>query len=410
MAVVSNKKPNKLAGQLSSVNWGKTLIVIFVIFWVFSAGYGLGSGKIRVGRLNTVGSNKSLPNNLNYDSVEQVYDELRANYDGKLDADKLLDGLKQGLVAASGDPYTEYMPPEKAKEFQGDLEGTFEGIGAQLGKNDKGTIIVISPIDGFPAKNAGLQPKDEIVEINGENAIGLTTDQAVAKIRGPKGTKVKLRIIRSDKEDLKFEIERAEINIPSVESKTLDGNIGYIKISRFSEDTAGLSQTAATKFKNENVKGVILDLRGNPGGYLESAVDVSSLWLSNKTVLQEKRDNVVIKSYQSRGSAILIGIPTIVLIDEGSASASEITAGALHDNKVATLLGVKSFGKGSVQQPENLKNGGLLKITVARWFTPNGKNIDKEGISPDKEVKVTADQIKAGQDPQLDAASAQLKQ
>ena len=248
-----------------------------------------------------------------------------------------------------------------------------------------------------------------IAEIDGKDASTLAVDKAVEKIRGPKGTKVKLRIIRDEKEDLTFEITREEINIPSVESKVLDSGIGYIKISRFGDDTAELSRTAAEKFKNDGVKNVILDLRGNPGGYLEAAVDVSSLWLNNKTVLQEKRDGKIIKTYSSRGTSPLEGIQTTVLIDEGSASASEITAGALHDNKAATLLGVKSFGKGSVQEPQTLKNGGLLKITVARWYTPNGKNIDKEGIQPDQKVERSEDDYKAGRDPQLDAAITKLQ-
>ena len=382
--------------------------VLLVGLLIFGAGWSLGSGKINLIQQNA-SVQTNAPNNLDYSSVEQIYDELRQNFDGKLDNAKLLDGLKTGLVAASGDPYTEYMPPEKANDFKGQLSGTFEGIGALLGKNDKGNVIVISPIDGFPAKKAGLQPRDVIAEIDGKDASTLAVDKAVEKIRGPKGTKVKLRIIRDEKEDLTFEITREEINIPSVESKVLDGGIGYIKISRFGDDTAELSRTAAEKFKNDGVKKVILDLRGNPGGYLEAAVDVSSLWLNNKTVLQEKRDGKIIKTYSSRGTAPLEGMQTTVLIDEGSASASEITAGALHDNKAATLLGVKSFGKGSVQEPQTLKNGGLLKITVARWYTPNGKNIDKEGIQPDQKVERSEDDYKAGRDPQLDAAITKLQ-
>ncbi|MDQ5885794.1 MAG: family peptidase [Patescibacteria group bacterium] len=377
--------------------------LIFVVGWL------TGSGAIDISK-NNQSTSKNLPANLNYTSVEKVYDELRANYDGKLEESKLMDGLKKGLVEASGDPYTEYMPPEDAEEFNGQLNGTFEGIGALLGKNENGNVIIISPIDGFPAKKAGLQPRDVIVEINGEDALSLTTDQAVDKIRGPKGTTVKLRIIRDGKEDLKFDIVREEINIPSVESKTLDGNIGYIKISRFGDDTTTLTREAAEKFTSSGVKKIVLDLRGNPGGYLESAVDVSSLWLDNKTVLQEKRDGVVIKTYKSRGESPLLGLPTVVLIDEGSASASEITAGALHDNKAASLLGTKSFGKGSVQQPQTLDNGALLKVTIARWFTPNGKNIDKEGIQPDQKVERTEADYEAGRDPQLDAAVQKLNQ
>lgn len=376
---------------------------------IFAVGWMAGNGSLNF-KIASRTTQKDLPANLNYASVEQVYDELRANYDGKLDEAKLMDGLKQGLVSASGDPYTEYMPPADAKEFNSQLSGSFEGIGALLGKNENGNVIVISPIDGFPAKKAGLQPRDVIVEIDGKDATSLTTDQAVDKIRGPKGTTVKLRIIRNQKEDLKFDIVREEINIPSVETKTLDSNVGYIKISRFGEDTTELARSAAQKFKADGVKKVVLDLRGNPGGFLESAVDVSSLWLDNKTVLQEKRDGVVIKTYKSRGDSPLLGIPTVVLIDGGSASASEITAGALHDNKVATLLGVKSFGKGSVQQPETLANGAILKVTVARWYTPNGKNIDKEGIQPDQKVDQTEADYNAGRDPQLDAALQKLNQ
>ena len=200
---------------------------------------------------------------------------------------------------------------------------------------------------------------------------------------------------------------REEINIPSVESKIIDGNIGYMKIIRFGDDTAELARKAADQFKADGVKRVILDLRGNPGGYLDASVDVSSLWMQDKIVLTERRDGVIIKTYKTRGSSPLLGIPTVVLIDEGSASASEITAGALRDNNAATLIGVKSFGKGSVQQPQNLDNGGILKVTIARWFTPNGKNIDKQGIQPDKKVEISEEDIKAGRDPQLDAAIAQ---
>jgi len=385
------------------VSFKQKVSAALLVGLIFSAGWLSGSGRVEFGRQTSVAGN--IPANLDYSSVEQVYDELRANYDGKLDVNKLTDGLKQGLVSASGDPYTEYMPPTEAKEFNGQLSGSFEGIGALLGKNEKGNVIIISPIDGFPAKKAGLQPRDVIAEIDGKDASTFTTDKAVEKIRGPKGTTVKLRIIRNESEDLTFDIKREEINIPSVESKILDGNIGYIKISRFGDDTSTLSQKAAEKFKQDGVKKIVLDLRGNPGGYLEAAVDVSSLWLKDKTVLQEKRDGKVIKTYTSKGASPLLGIPTIVLIDEGSASASEIVAGALHDNKAASLLGTKSFGKGSVQQPQTLANGGLLKITVARWFTPNGKNIDKDGIKPDTQVERTADDYKAGRDPQLDAAT-----
>ncbi len=386
----------------------KIALGVLGLYLVFSLGVGVGRGAINLSVGTT--SNKSLPANLDYSSVEQVYDTLRKNYDGSLDQTKLLDGLKEGLVKASGDPYTEYMPPEDAKAFDEQLNGSFTGIGAELGKGADGkTVIIVSPIAGFPADKAGLRPKDIIAEIDGKSAYDISLDEAVKQIRGPKGTKVNLKIVR-DQQPLSFTIERDQITIPSVESKMLDDTIGYIKVSRFSEDTVKLTQDAAVDFKQKNVKGVILDVRGDPGGLLDAAVGVSSIWLpAGKTVLQEKRAGVVTKTYRSEGSAILAGVPTVVLINDGSASASEITAGALRDNKAATLLGVKSFGKGSVQEVERLANGGILKITIARWYTPGDKNIDKAGIEPDQKVDRTEDDYKNNKDPQLDAAIAKLK-
>ncbi len=375
-----------------------------VLFWVFAAGVMYGRGSFSLG---SVSNNSKLPDNLNYASVEQTYDILRSRYDGRLDQNTLLDGLKEGLARASGDPYTEYMNPKDANSFNEGFTGSFTGIGAVLGKNEQGNVIVVSPIDGFPAKQAGLLPKDVIAEVNGEDASAWTVDKAVDKIRGPKDTVVKLKIVRSGAV-IDVEITRDTITIPSVESKILDGNIGYLKITQFGDDTVELAQQAAKSFKEKAVTGVVLDLRGNPGGYLEGAVDVSSLWLQNSTVLKEKRDGKLMRTYNARGIATLSGVKTVVLIDEGSASASEITAGALRDNNAAKLVGVKSFGKGSVQEIQKLPNGGILKVTIARWFTPKDKNIDKEGILPDKEVKLSSEDIKNAKDPQLDAAKLEI--
>ncbi len=311
-------------------------------------------------------------------------------------------------MAAAGDPYTEFLDEQASKEFQENLTGSFEGIGAELDKKDE-LIIVVSPISGFPAEKAGLKANDAIVEINGESAVDLSIIQAVQKIRGPKGTKVKLGIIRDGKR-LELEITRDTISIPSVKTKKVDGNIGVISVSRFSEDTAGLVRDAALKFKNENVKGIILDLRGNPGGLLDASVDVASVWLvKGQTVLQEKRGAEVIKTYFAEGNPVLNGVKTVVLINEGSASASEIVAGALKDNGAATLVGTRSFGKGSVQEVEQLDFGGLLKVTIARWYTPNNVNIDKDGIKPDKKVKLTDKDIEQETDPQQKAAINLLK-
>lgn len=388
------------------IKFAKILLAGLGAVLIFVIGINVGNGRIQFGAKSVT---KDLPADLDYTSVEQLYDALKRTYDGQLDAQKLMDGLKDGLAKATGDQYTEYLSSKEAKEFNDDLNGTFSGIGAELGKEEN-FLIVVSPIAGFPAEKAGLRPKDIITAIDNEPAYDLSVSEAVSKIRGPEGTKVKLKIVRSNSEELEFEIVRSKITIPSVTSEIIEGNIGYIKVSRFSDDTAGLSREAAEKFKRAGVAGVILDMRGNPGGLLDSAVDISGLWLpKGKTVLQEKRGGKVIRSFTAKGSAVLQGVPTVVLIDEGSASASEITAGALKDNDAATLIGQKTFGKGSVQQLESLSAGSILKVTIARWYTPGGKNIDKEGIEPDQKVERTADDFAAGRDPQKEAAINFLK-
>ena len=413
--------------RTSLIKTGLLWLIIFTIGWI------VGSGRIQFtkdgleykpGHLtsktshSSVKDNSGLPQDLDYASVENVYDVLRKNYDGKLELDKLLDGMKQGLAEASGDPYTQFFNPKDAKSFDEQLNGSFVGIGAELGKDDKDNLIIVAPISGFPAEKAGLRPRDILVKIDGTSTYDMQVEDAVKKIRGDEGTKVKLDIVR-DSEALAFEITRAKITIPSVVVKTLDGNIGYLQIARFAEDTSELATKAAQQFKADNVNGVILDLRGDPGGLLDAAVNVSSLWLKKDAlVLQEKRAGKVIESFKANGTNPLIGVPTIVLIDEGSASASEITAGALKDNEAASLVGVKSFGKGSVQELQPLASSlslggedsqGLLKVTIARWYTPAGKNIDKAGITPDVEVKRSDEDFKTGRDPQLDKALELIK-
>ena len=380
-----------------------------VLAGVFIAGleYGRGVWSFNIGR-QAVSVNKSLPNRLDYTTVNEVYQVLKRNFDGSLDVNKLIEGMKKGLVEAAGDPYTEYLDTAEAKNLNEQLNGSFTGIGAELGKQGS-NIVIISPLAGSPAEKAGLKPSDVIITINDQDATGLSIDEAVSRIRGPKDTSVKLVIVRNNKDRLNFTVVRDVINIPSVTSKILSGNIGYIQISRFAEDTASLTNNAANDFKAKNVKGIILDMRNDPGGYLNAAVSVSGLWLKDgQLILQEKRDSTVIQSYSAQGDGILVGIPTIVLINEGSASASEITAGALKDNKVAKIIGVTSFGKGSVQDINDFTGGDELKVTIARWYTPAGQNIDKKGIEPNTKVILTDADIAANNDKQLNTAIAQL--
>jgi carboxyl-terminal processing protease len=387
----------------------KTAGLCVIILCVFLAGLGIGNGAITFGSAAS-SANKNLPDDLDYTSVEKVYDILKANYDGKLDQEKLLDGLKAGLTKASGDPYTQYFNPDETKEFDDELNGTFTGIGAELGQDDDGNLIIVSPIAGFPAEKAGLRPQDMIASIDGTTTNGMTIDEAINRIRGKKDTKVTLRIIRNKSEDLSFTITRDEIRTPSTKWEMVEGNVGLITVNRFSPDTMSLMNQAALELKDKGAKSILLDLRSNPGGLLDAAVDMANMWLpAGKTIVQEKRGGVVSQTYTSDGGAVLRGLPTAILINSGSASASEIVAGALRDNGVATLYGEKSFGKGSVQQIIDLPNGSEVKITIARWYRPNGQNIDKKGIKPDHEVKMTEDDYKQKRDPQKDAALEYLR-
>ena len=393
----------------SKLRWNKVIFNVLIISAVFLAGVAIGDNKIKFGpdKVFRESVQNSDVGDIDYDGINELYKNLVDGYDGDLDPIKLEEGLKSGLVRATDDPYTEFFNEEEAKDFNESLNGSFEGIGAELGKEGE-FVVIISPIDGFPAKNAGLESGDIISKIDDESAFDITITDAVKKIRGEKGTKVKLEIIR-DGEVKEFEITRDTINLPSVETEKKD-DIGVIKISRFGKDTIGLVEEAARKFTNEDVKGVILDMRGNPGGLLDASVDVADLWLDRgDLILEEKRGGIVIKTFKAKKDPILGDTETIVLVNEGSASASEIVAGALRDNNEAIIIGQKTFGKGSVQEVRNLDDGGLLKVTVARWFTPSGSNIDQEGIKPDQEVEVTEEDQKAERDPQLDKAIEEIK-
>lgn len=390
--------------------WPRRLIQVVAIVAIFMLGTAVGDGRISLGwhhGLQPVSGN--LPARLDYNSVNQVYKSLKDNYDGKLSAAQLDEGLKHGLANATHDPYTAYFTAKEAKDFNSELNNSFSGIGAQLGQDKDGNLEVIAPISGLPAEKAGLKAQDLIATINGANTTGMSIDDAVHRIRGPKGTKVTLQVVRNHSQALRLTIVRDDITLPSVKTKTLDHNIGYIQITTFANDTAGLVQKAAEQFKQQGVKGIVLDLRDDPGGLLDAAVRVSSLWLTpGQNILQEKRGQSVVQSYQAQGGDILHGVPTVVLINGGSASASEITAGALRDNQAAHLIGQKSYGKGVVQQLINFGDGSQLKVTVASWYRPDGQNINKKGIKPDDEVKLSDADAKAGNDTQLQAAQAYL--
>jgi carboxyl-terminal processing protease len=344
------------------------------------------------------GQNAGLPAQLNYSSVNQLYRALKQNYDGKITEQELLDGMKNGMVSALGDPYTDYFTASEAQSFNDDLNEQFSGIGAQLAEQNNQAEIV-SPLKGFPAQQAGLQTGDIILSVNGKSVSGWSIDQVVDAIRGPSGTTVTLQISRNN-QTMTYHIKRETITVPSV-NWSISNGIGYMQITSFATDTSSLAQQAAKDFKSNNVKGVILDLRGNGGGYLQAGVNVASLWLpSGQEIVQERDGNTVVDTLYATGNDILNGIPTAVLVDGGSASASEIVSGALQDHHDATLIGEQTFGKGSVQQIINLDDGSELKVTVAKWYTPNGQNINKKGITPNIIVPMSTADVQSNNDVQ----------
>lgn len=343
---------------------------------------------------------------LDLSRVEQTYQTLQANYDGPLDTQKLIEGASRGLVTAAGDQYTVYMGKKESDEFNKELSGEIGGgIGAEIGvRANQPTVIRVLPDN--PAEKAGVKAGDIILAVNDERAAQWTAEKAVAAIRGEPGTTVKLTLARGD-ETKDVTITRQTVSNPSVQSTVQDG-LGVLTISRFDQQTGTLARQAAESLKRQNVQGVIVDLRGNGGGYLDAAQEVAGLWLNDKIVVTERVGSKVTDELRSGSGAILDDVPTVVLVNGGSASASEIVAGALQDYKKATLVGEKTFGKGSVQKMLDLGGGATLKVTVARWYTPNGKNITKEGITPNRPVELTAADVDANKDPQLDAAKAAL--
>lgn len=336
---------------------------------------------------------------LDTEVMKEAYRQLAANYDGDLDANKLSDGAARGMVKAVGDDYTTFLDKEEAAEFTKSLNGEISGIGAEIGvRNLQPTVLRV--LDDSPAKKAGLKTGDIFVAVNGTSVAGETASDVADKVTGEAGTTVKLTMRRGS-ESLDFSITRAQISDPSVRWSVSD-DIGILTISRFDDNTGSLARKAAKEFIDKDVKSVIVDLRNNGGGYLTAAQEVASLWLdSGKTVVTEKSRGQVTETVKASGNPTLKGKKTIVLVNGSSASASEIVAGALKDYQAATLVGEKTFGKGTVQKVINLSDDRILKVTVARWYTPQDRNITKEGIQPNQTVKMSSDDNNAGRDPQM---------
>lgn len=389
-------------------NFKKNLTVISVILIVFIAlEIGIGIGK------TFVVCKTCAPEDIDFSLFWQSYNVLKEKFvnPGKIDNQKIIYGAISGMVKTLGDPYTVFYNPDETKKFEEQLLGIFEGIGIEIDiKNEQ--LVVIAPLEGTPAQRSGLMAGDRILKIGNTDTSGISVDEAVTLIRGPKGTEVNLTIFRDGwQESKEIKIIRDVIKIPSLKWELLENNIAYIHIYQFSESLSSDFKKAAIEILNSPAKKIILDLRNNPGGYLEVSQYIAGWFLERgKIVVIEDFGNGKEKNiYKSEGNGEFIQYPMVVLVNKGSASASEILAGALRDDRDIKLIGEKSFGKGSIQEMVELKKESTIKITIAKWLTPKGVSISDVGLDPDIKSEMTEEDYKQNKDPQLEKAIEMVK-
>lgn len=389
---------------------------VLIILLAFLLGWQLGHRDVEVKLSNFRPSvsviNKEPPRSLNLDFklFWDVWDLLSRSYLDKkaIDPQKMFYGAIQGMVAALGDPYTVFLPPEQQKFSQEELNGSFEGVGIQLGFNKDKRLTVIAPLDGTPAQKAGIKPEDLIIKINGKETTNMTLPEAVNLIRGPKGTKIDLTILRGEETEPKvYSLTRDSIIVKSVEVSYKNDNAGkkiaVIKLSRFGERTKDEWNEAISSLLSANSQGVVLDLRNNPGGFLDGAVFIASEFLDSGDIVLQENAKGERTAFKVNRAGRLIDMPLVVLVNKGSASASEIVAGAMQDRRRGKLIGEKSFGKGTIQEAEDLAGGTGIHITVAKWFTPDGRWVNEsQGLDPD--IKIEPDKEDQTKDLQMNKA------
>ncbi len=395
----------------------KKIFITFSLFVLVCGSYGIG---VVVGQGAKISFEKGIipviinkrpetPREVDFKLFWDVWDIVEEKYTGDINYQKMLFGAISGMVEALGDPYTMFLDPEETAQFNQEMEGSFSGIGAEVeAKDDR--IIIVSPLEGTPAFKAGLKPQDIILKIDGQDTQNMSLDEAVSLIRGEKGTKVTLTIQREGLSQPKdFEITRDVIEIKSVTWSVKENDIAYIEINRFNEDTTTEFDKIAKEIADLDPLGIILDLRNNPGGYLDVAVDIASEFIEDGVIAIEESKDGKREELNATVKAHFPDIPLVVLINQGSASGSEIVAGAIVDRGRGILIGEESFGKGSVQEIENFMYDTSLRITVAHWLTPSGKSISEEGLEPNIEIQMTDEDYEVDRDPQLDKAIEYLK-
>jgi len=384
----------------------KTLVSTFLVIVIlasFGGGFYFGKTQCQI----------CPPEEIDFSLFWEAWDKLQEKFADKekFDVQGMIYGAISGMVKSLEDPYTTFLNPEDTKRFIEDVKGTFEGVGMEIGIK-KGQLQVIAPLEGTPAQKAGLRAGDKIIKVDDTLTADITVDEAVNLIRGPKGTEVTLTIWREEWETTKeIKIVRGLIEIPSLKWELKDENIAYLKLYQFSEKASFDFNKAAIEILASPCQKIILDLRNNPGGYLEVAQGIAGWFLERGqiVVIEDFGAGEEQKIYKAQGNTSLAEYPTVILINQGSASGSEILAGALRDNRGIKLIGEQSFGKGSVQELERLKGGSSLKITVAKWLTPKGDLITDVGLKPDIKAEMTDEDYEEGRDPQLDKAIEIIK-
>ena len=396
------------------------LVSFFLIFGAFSLGTYVGQSQASTNSLSGVlNRNVGKPDNVDFSTFWKVWQTLDEKYvetkgtstDPVTNEDRVY-GAIQGMTKAMGDPYTVFFPPEESKAFEEEISGNFEGVGMEVGLKDD-VLTVISPLKGTPAERAGIKAGDKIIKINNSITAGMSTDEAIKLIRGKKGTVVTFTIIRDGAEPMEVKVTRDIIDIPTIATKKLENGVFLIQLYSFTGESPNLFRNALREFMLSKSDKLILDLRGNPGGYLNAAVDMASWFLPRGTVIvrEDYGKGQKEETAKSKGYDIFTEkLKFVILIDGGSASASEILAGALREYDKATIVGEKSFGKGSVQELVPITSDTSLKVTVARWLTPKGVSISDNGITPDVVVPVTKEDLQNKRDPQLEKALEILNQ